>query len=307
MFGPGRRLNFGNNNNTNTLSPPPPLKRQKMNVPNVSSRVPTNIQFGPMYTRNIHPYRTNSEPSFFTFESCVRLPSGNYHYLLQPPQLNRVSESFSERATRDLPLERYNSIEALLQHPGVYTWILYADSEHPNNTTRDKFLAGKSLSPGEILSKHKNLFRNAGPNTGLLLAGEVRIIAGGRVEYNFISGTYMPSILTSYARRRRILQSEAIERMKLFMNAKWTASGATTVVFNPSVTETFVENTIESGDLDTYIRAGYTLSEPFASKDECKVAFRGAEIDRRATRNAGLRGGKGIGRRKHKTHRRRRV
>lgn len=305
MFGPGRRLQFDNDappsrplvgalqfGNNNNIAPPPKIKRARMNAP-VAHTVLPELNLGPMYTRRIHPYNSIADPAFYTFETCVRTSEG-YKYLLQPPQLNRASRAFNERVATNFPTERYTTIEDLLDHPGVYTWLLYADSANPNNVSADKFIAGKALSPGEILSKHKNLHRAIRNSAGLLLAGEVRVSEDKGVVFNFISGTYMPGIVTSYKRRRRILQTNAINELRDFMSEKWSAGGATAVTFDPSVSDanTLIENNVAPNVLDAYVREGYTLSGPYETKDACMTAFRVAEEGRRATRNARRFGGK---------------
>ncbi len=164
------------------------------------------------------PYSNDMENSFYTFDKCFRI-DGQYYHLVRPGGEKGLVTAAA------IPTEKYNSIAELLDHPGVYTYMLFED-----NT----FSAAKALNPGEVLSKHKNLHRNSGGKR-VLLAGEILVRPNRTVIFNFISGTYMPHIA------RRFTQTyPGTDATTFFSNAlreRLIAAGAAAVEFDPRVDE----------------------------------------------------------------------
>ncbi len=258
---PTKRPRFSSITNN---SKPKPLERALFGRPNT----PPPPASPPRPHRNIMPLNNiNIDPTFYQFDRCVHLNDRWYH-VTRPSTLNRLS--FNESVEAQLPKEEIASIDELLNHPGIYTWILGASKA---NILTDTFYARRALTPGEIISKHKNIMRNMNATSHLVLAGEVQVNPDRSVDYNFLSGSFMPKVMRQ---QERIYGAETLNRLQAYMDAKWAAAGATDVRFNPSIQESssLITGNTTNAALEPYINLGYTLSEPFESEQQCTAALK---------------------------------
>lgn len=264
------------------MSNEPPRKRLRLNTTPISSpsKPVSRVLFGkpnnntppstpPRLTRNIMPLRNISiDPTFYQFDRCIHL-NGQWYHVTRPDTL--YAESFNESVAAALPKEEIASMEDLLIRPGIYTWILGASKA---NITQDTFYARRALTPGEIISKHKNIMRNVNATSHLVLAGEVQVHPDGSVDYNFLSGSFMPKVMRQQQARYGFM---ALNKLQEYMDNKWSAAGATEVRFNPSVAESssLITGNTTNEAMAPYLAAGYTLSAPFANEMQCTSALMG--------------------------------
>jgi hypothetical protein len=245
-------LNFGANgaihaNNFNNIGLERPLKRHRSAV---AEREYTNT--------NMKPYIPGEVDTAATMFECMKY-GNSYVYLRKPNE---------PIAAEDFPQERYESMAALLEHPGIYTWILLDDN---------RFIAGRAFTPGEIYSKHANLYRpqmekEDGGRVGILAAGECRIEPHRKVVYNFLSGTYMKHIGTKYTQRTK---KDYIAFYKNSFDNLWRAAGASEVLF---IENPLLPTSVSDADIAPYLDIGY-MKYVFDSKDACTM-FQNEEIDR---------------------------
>ncbi len=213
--------------------------------------------------RNLESMRVNSvNNSTYEFEKCVKI-GNSYHIVGRPYNL-------AENTIRDFPVIEIHSIEDLIQRPGVYTWVLTIGQY---SRADDRFVARQALTPGEIKSKHKNIFRNLRTNQ-IVLAGEVLVREGPEITFNFMSGTYMPHIKNMH--RRGLTNAQLNERFSNYMIQKFIRAGVMpeNIHFNEGTTnaDTLItrETTMEA--LQPYLAAGYALSQGYNTLNSCEAA-----------------------------------
>lgn len=187
----------------------------------------------------------NIDPPFY-FMHCAPKPDGSYVFGVPPASVNKSR----------LPKTVYNSMEEVLQHEGLYTWVLFRDGT---------FRAHKFVSPHELLSKHKNIYRNV--RQPILAAGECRIDTNRAVDFNLSSGMFMQKIgaifQKKYATSHNATYNEKITQL-------WKNAGATVVrifPFSPS----FFPQTISDEAIQLYSAANYRF-HTFPTKAECLLA-----------------------------------
>lgn len=232
--------------------------------------------------QSLLPYKGKDiEPQFYTFDKCFRI-DGQYHYLVRPGgSLDKAKERVAEIRT-----EKYNSIAELLNHPGIYTYMLFSDNE---------FRAAKALNPGEILNKHKNLHRNSGAKD-ILLAGEIQVNPDRSVIYNFLSGTYMPSSLTKFmiayksndpTKNKETREAETYAFFKVKMDELLTAAGATSVQYNDTMVPSLITTNSSEAAIAPFLATGYTLH----SSNENNPSYPTYELCEKARKASPMQGG----------------
>ncbi len=213
----------------------------------------------PRKLRNIMPIRVvEDKPPEYKFDKCIRVKNTNkWHHIITPEPEAII--------TSELPVEEYHSIEEIIDRPGIYTWVLFADRYNIRN---DVFVARRAITPGEVLSKHKNIVRNSDTPL-LLMAGEVKIMPDRVIEYNLASGTYMPSVLKPSRGELRV----STHTLHSYMYNKWVAAGAEEVIFNENIDESLISRNVNNSNLEPYRRAGFRLSEPFETREKCYTDY----------------------------------
>lgn len=274
-----RGRNNNNNNNANNRGAPrrrlgfnnaaaqPAIRRLAFNnagpVAAAAAALPPVEEFAapppPPAEPSLLPYSNDMENSGYTFDKCFRI-DGQYYHLVRP---NGSKNAVTVAA---IPTEKYNTIAELLDHPGIYTYILFEDGE---------FRSAKALNPGEVLSKHKNLHRNSGGKR-ILLAGEIQVRPGRSVLFNFLSGTYMPHIA-----RRFTLRYPGTDAATFFSNAlrqRFLDAGASAVEFDPRTTEEASLITTDSSEaaIAPFLAMDppYTRHGPYPTAEACRAAKR---------------------------------
>ncbi len=205
--------------------------------------------------REVEPTRFNRENSTFKFEKCMKI-ADKWYYLVRPGGVNLTNNT-----KRRLPTPvQYDTIYEMLGNPGVYTWVLTLGATRDT----DRFMARKAVTPGEILSKHKNIFRNLRTEF-VVLAGEALVGEGRTVTYNFISGTYMPRIQETY----RMTPS----KLSNYMTRLFREAGASSITFDNRVNLNSslipLNTTLEA--IQPYLNLGYTQSPAFDTFAECQA------------------------------------
>ena len=143
----GRRMMFEEDETNATIRPmglsfgTPSANFQ--NGLNISGRVEDE----PEYRNNImYPLVPNSPPAPSLLFKCMKYVNENendsYVYLKKPTEA-------IDYAT--MPIEEYNTMEELLENPGVYTWLLMENGD---------FIARKAFTPAEVFSKPLNIYRS---------------------------------------------------------------------------------------------------------------------------------------------------
>lgn len=241
---------------------PAPVPEEEEEVPNyVNAGIP--VPGTPEHIRrNLESLRVNNvNNSTYEFEKCVKI-GNSYHIVGKPHNL-------AENTIKDLPVIEIHSIEDLIGQPGVYTWLLTIGQY---SRADDRFVARRALTPGEIKSKHKNIFRDLRTNQ-IVLAGEVLVREGPDITFNFMSGTYMPHIKNMHRRGRTNAQLN--EYFSNYMIQKFIRAGVPpeNIHFNEGVTnaDTLItrETTMEA--LQPYLNAGYALSNQFNNLNSCEA------------------------------------
>ncbi len=190
------------------------------------------------------------DPVWYNWD-CTLTESGNYVRADAPPA--NVSA---------FPRMVFHSMEELLEHPGIYAWILFSDNS---------FAAARTFSPQEILSKHKNLHRNRA-DQGILAAGECRILEkewngeGGRVEFNLLSGTYMVHILKRFS--KRFPDFNGTQWYAQQIGNLWERAGAVTVAFTESE---IIPKVATEAELAQYAGIGYRFQR-FPTIQACQAS-----------------------------------
>ncbi len=209
----------------------------------------------------MNPYRNTfvNDPDY-DFK-CIQKNTGKYVLAKAPAE---------RRPNTNYPRRLFSSMEELLDHPGFYTWILYADNS---------FFAAEAITPQEILSKHKNIHRPRSTQS-ILAAGECEIQAGRKVRYNFLSGTYMKPIMEVFQRKYRNVTADIFYSQQI--TPLWEAAGASNVVFVPikGLDDTMLPRTVSDATLARYAALGYVFTE-FDTKDACANAFVGGRRTRK--------------------------
>jgi hypothetical protein len=256
-------LNFGasgfaNANNFNNIGLPKPQKRARHTGPNV----PPPVAEREYTNTNMKPYIPGEVDAAATMFECMKY-GDSYLYLKKPDE---------PIAAEDFPQEQYESMAELLDHPGIYTWILLED---------DRFIAGRTFTPGEIYSKHSNLYRprmqrGDGRRVGILAAGECRIEPQRKVVYNFLSGTYMRHIGLKYTQRTN---KNYTNFYKKSFDDMWKAAGAADVSF---IGSPLLPTSVSDADIAPYLNIGYE-KHIFDTKDKCSD-FEDEEKDREMDR-----------------------
>ncbi len=243
----GKRL-FGNldeNGNGNAF-----FSRKRPRFANAPKNVPKLIELR---------YNTNTNRPMFDFD-CMPTTAGNVVRAVAPSPLPNVA---------NLPQVRYASMQEVLEHPGDYTWVLFADNS---------FMAARVLSPREILSKHKNLHR-AAPERRLVAAGECRIGPNRTVLFNLESGTYMAHAMNVFRRKYRTTDVDDFYRDAV--SQQWLAAGATHVQYSYTL---FVPKVASGEMLAPYEALGYTF-EHFRDMEACRAAVAAARGGSRTRRH----------------------
>lgn len=114
--------------------------------------------------------------------------------------------------------------------------------------------------------------RNMNATNHLVLAGEVQVNPDMSVDYNFLSGSFMPKVMRQQQARYGFM---ALNKLEVYMNKKWTDAGATAVRFNPSIEESssLITGNTTNAAMAPYLSAGYTLSEPYPNEQSCTTAL----------------------------------
>ncbi len=212
----------------------------------------------PKNPRQIMPIKVNiHNPPTYNFDKCVHIANTDKWHYLSKGNIN-ISK---------LPVEHFDSIESIIDKPGVYTYVLFTSLR---NIMIDEFRARRVITPGEVLSKHRNIVYNS-KLPQLLLAGEAYIEPGRIVHYNFASGTYMPKVMEEQIYR---WGNNAIELLSGLMTFKWEQGGANAVYFNPDPHTSFIINyAVPKKNINTYVNAGYILSKQFNTEEKCKNSY----------------------------------
>lgn len=161
-----------------------------------------------------------------------------------------------------MPREWHRSMDEVLGHPGVYSWILFEGN---------RFIAAKALTPAEIMSKHKNMYRNRPDN--ILAAGECRIGADQSVTYNFESGTFMRSIIDNF-KYAFGANTDYRPVYRQLMEPLWLAAGAAGITYTDAA---LIPKSIhQDTPFGNYTRLGYKFHR-FDTKPECEAFKERAE------------------------------
>ena len=111
---------------------------------------------------------------------CLQFTNGELKGYLYIPE----RDSVTVEQLIDSGITLY-SIEQIKETPGVYTYIVTNDGEY-------RFAAFPSPSTLELFSKHVVLSSLSGTDdSSILYAGEMKSSGDGKVQYNFLSGSYM--------------------------------------------------------------------------------------------------------------------
>lgn len=189
----------------------------------------------------------------FDFHKCMKSTKGDVIFI----------DSRNRQIDRNvIPHVMYDSMTDVMKHPGIYTWLLvknYAGAVY--------FVAAKTLTSSEILSKHRDLYFWAREPL-VLAAGECEIRRGGHVVYNFESGTFMVDMMKSYAAQYPETNFNVTYTPTL--NAMWSSAGAVTVhLVKHSLIRTMSDSILDSL-LREYERAGYIVYK-FPTERDCNV------------------------------------
>jgi hypothetical protein len=186
------------------------------------------------------------EPAHFSFH-CIpyKRSDGKEIYVYgQRPNRNFVNSN--------MPVEWYRSMEELLDHPGEYSWILFTNG----------FIAARTLTPAEIMSKHKNLHRsNPSP---ILAAGECVVGPGRTVVYNFLSGTFMRPIIDNF--KYAFYDADYRPTYREHIEPMWHAAGATSITYTDN--DLLKKYMNDSTPFGRYTKLGYSFQQ-FDTKKEC--------------------------------------
>ncbi len=206
-------------------------------------------------------YNSDIDPVFYDF-GCTATNVGDVVRGIPPDPLPTPNR---------FPREIVTSMEALLDRPGMYTWILFADQT---------FVAARTFTPQEILSKHKNIHRNHAEK-GILAAGECRIGEGRAVVFNLESGTYMRPIAERFTRRFR--GQNASDFYAEQMQTRWQGAGATAVRFTSLP---LLPTQVSAANLAAYEALGYTFQR-YPTMSACQYNSRrgGSRRSRRRYHN----------------------
>ena len=233
----------------------------------------------------MYPLVPNSPPAPSLLFKCMKYENENENENDSYVYLKKPTEAIDYAA---MPIEEYNTMEELLENPGVYTWLLMENGD---------FIARKAFTPAEVFSKHLNIYRSR-VGMGILAAGECLIHAGRRVEFNLMSGTYMKHIGDKYSRRfGKNYEGLYVPQM----TARWTAAGASNVVHVGS--RGLLSDTVSDADLQPYLTLGFQ-KEVFADERACKIA-ENEEIEKDQNEQLDLLGGRRATRRSNRKSRRR--
>ena len=258
------------NNVANNLPKGPAIINDEPVLPPNPYRNARNARSPP----HVIPYHGDVEPAHFSFH-CIpykRRDGTNIYVYGQKPNRNLASNN--------MPAEWYRSMEELLDHPGEYSWIMFSNG----------FLAARTLTPAEIMSKHKNLHRsNPSP---IIAAGECVIGPGRTVAYNFLSGTFMRPIIDSF--KYAFYDADYRPTYRQHMEPLWRAAGAASITYTDN--DLLKKYMNESTPFGLYTDLGYSFHR-FDTKQECDAFLE---------RNTANRGGRG-GRRTQRTRRVRKV
>jgi hypothetical protein len=183
----------------------------------------------------------------------------------------------------DLPFDLYTDLDAVMENPGTYVWILYTDG---------MFAAARTLTAAELHSKHVDIYMAY--RKPIVAAGEMRVDEDNTVLYNFLSGTFMARIMEEQG----LGVDEMEEYQQYFINMLEQA-GAESIVYVPTRNLT-MEVVADRATLERYHHLGYMIPV-WNTKEEC-----------REVRPEGLRdyftygGGGATDRKSRRRHRRRR-
>jgi hypothetical protein len=222
----------------------------------VDRQRPTVRELGP----SMNPYRnTFVNDTDYDFK-CIQTDNGKYIHAKAPDE---------RRPNANYPQQVYDSMGALLDHPGFYTWILYEDNI---------FFAAEAITPQEMLSKHKNIHRPRS-GQGILAAGECEIQSGRIVRYNFLSGTYMKPLMERFQKKYRDITADIFYSQQI--TPMWYAAGAIKVTFLPikGLEDTLLPQTVSDATLERYKALGYIFKE-FDSKQACANTISGGRRTR---------------------------
>jgi len=117
-----------------------------------------------------------------TENQCVKLGEDFYNFSMSDQDKNRLLAG--------IPLVRNNELEK--SSDGVYTWILFTDTEGEY-----QFVAKKALTIQELSTKHSDIITNVLDELSTIhFAGEL-LKKDEYVEINFLSGSYMAGLFES--------------------------------------------------------------------------------------------------------------
>jgi len=158
---------------------------------------------------------------------------------------------------------RLNDKELLTAKDGVYTWMIYTESEDPAASSDLKFICTEVVSPFEIGTRHQALAFNNRTAVGRIYgAGELTKV-GTKIRFNLSSGTYTYRMVQHNFSRNRAKSKPIIAAFHHFFPE---AEEETDLDHSMIDDVKIVSNSV----LDLYKRYGY-LVILFDTKNECVI------------------------------------
>ena len=144
---------------------------------------------------------------------------------------------------------------------GVYTWMIYTESEVDSPSPELKFICTQVLSPFEIGTRHQALAFNNRTSVGRIYGAGELTKAGPNITFNLRSGTYTYQMVQHNFSRNRAKSKPIIAAFHHF--------------FPDAVEDTDPDNsmiddvkTVSNSVLDLYKRYGYVVIL-FDTKNDC--------------------------------------
>ena len=193
--------------------------------------------------------------------SCdVQTPDGKYVFVakLGFESINKDPALVQELLHKFTHL---NDKELLEAKNGVYTWMIYTESEAPSPSPELKFICTEVLSPFEIGTRHQALAFNNRTSVGRIYGAGELTKAGPKITFNLRSGTYTYRMVRyNFSRNRAKSKPISAAFHHFFPEAEE----------DPDPDHSMIDNvkTVAHSVLDLYKRYGYVVIL-FDTKNDC--------------------------------------